>query len=137
MTLEHVTHMHSHLHFIWFILWRISYHSKQLKCLFIFTHATSGDLACLFTCLRDDVTDKYKYALMEYMKWISIENSQHERYWIKISIYSNYYLCTISMRTTRPSSWALSIMDFRSSGVPQRLLGAKKFVTWYLGHKES
>lgn len=43
-----------------------------------------------------------------------------------------YYLCTISMRTSRPKSWALSIRDFRSSGVPQRLLGAKKFVTWYL-----
>lgn len=36
------------------------------------------------------------------------------------------------MRTSRPSSWALSIRDFSSSGVPQRLLGAKKFVTWYL-----
>lgn len=38
------------------------------------------------------------------------------------------------MRTSRPSSWALSIRDLRSSGVPQRLLGAKKFVTWYLQH---
>lgn len=42
------------------------------------------------------------------------------------------YLWTISMSTSRPSSWALSIRDFRSSGVPQRLLGAKKLVTWYL-----
>lgn len=43
---------------------------------------------------------------------------------------------TMSMRTRRPSSWALSIRDLRSSGVPKRLLGAKKFVTWYLQQKE-
>lgn len=47
----------------------------------------------------------------------------------------SYYLWTISMSTRIPSSWALSIRDFRSSGVPQRLLGAKKLVTWYLHHK--
>lgn len=42
------------------------------------------------------------------------------------------HLWTISIRTIRPSSWALSINDFSSSGVPNRLLGAKKLVTWYL-----
>lgn len=45
---------------------------------------------------------------------------------------SKHYLCTISIRTSRPSSCALSIRDLSSSGVPKRLLGAKKLVTWYL-----
>lgn len=38
------------------------------------------------------------------------------------------------MRMTKPNSWALSIIDLRSSGAPQQLVGVKKFDTWYLQH---